>query len=123
MKNNLSNRGFIASALLVTALAATVGYAGGLRSATAQDPKKNVGSNPAQQRIDMITHLGSIDQRMASVERSLQNLEKAASAELQLMMKAQAFREAQLKPVPVNPHIPITPTSGPIDPDKITGPR
>lgn len=124
MEKNKSNRGLIASSLLMTAVAATLGFAGGMRSAAPQDPKREVGSNPAQQRIDMIKHLGSIDQRMATVEKSLANLEKAASAELQLMIKAQKFRESQAKPAPViphNPHIPVTP--GPVDPDKITGPR
>ena len=105
----------------MTALAATLGFAGGLRSAVPQDPKQELGSNPAQQRIDMIKHLESIDRHMATVERSLRNLEKAASAELQLMMKEQAFREHQARPRPVNPHIP--PSPGPVDPDKVTGPR
>jgi hypothetical protein len=121
MEKNKSNRGLIASSLLMTAVAATLGFAGGMRSAAPQDPKGEVGSNPAQQRIDMIKHLQSIDKHLVTVEKSLQNLEKAASAELQLMMKAQAFQEAQTKPRPVNPHLP--PSPGPVDPDKITGPR
>lgn len=115
-----SNKGgWIASSLLLAAITASAGFAGGLRSAAAQDPKKEVGTNPAQQRIDMITHLESIDQRMASVEGSLKNLERAASAGLQLMIKAQ---KAQEKPAPVesNPHLPLNP---PPSGGKINGPR
>lgn len=114
-----NNRGWIASSLLLAAITASAGFAGGLRSASAQDPKKEVGSNPAQQRIDMITHLQSIDTRMASVETSLKNLERAASAGLQLMMKEQ---KAQQKPEPVDvgPHSVNVPSpSG----GKTSGPR
>ena len=96
-----TNQGWIASSLLLAAITASFGFAGGVRSQPRQDPTQGVGTNPVQQRIDMITHLQSIDQRMASVEKSLKNLERAASAELQLMMKAQQMSgDAASKPVP-----------------------
>jgi hypothetical protein len=117
MKN--TKGGWIASSLLLAAITASAGFAGGMRTAATQDPKREVGANPAQQRIDMIAHLQSIDTRMASAEASLKNLEKAASVGLQLMMKAEKARQKQ-EPVESNPHVsPNPPPSG----GETNGPR
>jgi hypothetical protein len=88
-----TNRGLIASSLLLAASAALVGFFGGLRSAQRQDPKQEPVFNPAQQRVEMIQYLKSIDTRMASVERSLGSLERAASVGLQLMIKEQKVEQ------------------------------
>jgi hypothetical protein len=119
MIRSRNNRGWIASSLVLAAITAMAGFAGGVRTAEMQDPKRQVAVNPAQQRIDMIQHLQSIDTRMASVEASLKNLERAASAGLQLMMKEE---KRQQKPASIgtDPHNTPNPPSSE---NKTTGPR
>ena len=92
-------------------VALAVGFGGGSLSHRLQDPAKKPSFNPAEQRVQMIKHLASLDARTANIEKSLLKLEQAASMHLQLMMKQQ-------EPVENNPHTIKPPTGG-----KTQGPR
>ena len=100
MTEKHTNRGIITCTLLLTAAAAAAGYSGGLSRAPHQDPAKQLGPNPAQQRIDMIAHLQAIEEHMASVDRNLKSLERAASVALQMQIKGQKAKDDAGKETP-----------------------
>lgn len=103
MQNNPRNRGIIAPALLLIAVAGFAGFAQGSRSRSVvtQEPE-NILPDPAAQRRDMISSLQAMERHLATMEKTLQGIERIAGAQLRLQFDQHKAQEAK-KPTSSNP--------------------
>ncbi|MHC4824361.1 MAG: hypothetical protein ACYTEP_10125 [Planctomycetota bacterium] len=90
MPQDHRNRGIVAPALLLIAAAGFAGFTQGQRSGSSvrQEPE-NILPDPAAQRRDMIAVLQKMELHLASMEKTLQGIERIEGAQLRLQFDAQ----------------------------------